>query len=321
MTERRRSAAASFLIYAFSLSGAIAFAVLLWNDVYKRFSENNQAPMGRVLRVARTVQRQLSRRTIWERATADLPLYPGDKVRTGDGSAVRVSFESGDVIDLGSNSIITVEITKEHTGRIVLESGIVVPVVSTGGMVVQTTAGVAQPLDEGQVYTAVEAEPGGNTADGSTAGGDPGGGAADGFQAVEAALPESIFEEADAEEEAAPMLEAAVPLRQPENLKPEGTIGRAELVRGVVFSWDPVPGAERYEFILQTSAGLLLWNETVTTESRHIPDLSLFLNNRSLLWSVQAQGARDVRSSWSTVSLTVYLPPIDAPAPAAPERH
>jgi hypothetical protein len=311
MTGSTRNAAANIFISAISLCGALLFAVLLWNDVFQRLAENNRAPIGRVLRTARLVQRQLSRRTIWERAIADLPLYPGDKIRTGDESAVRISFESGDVIDLGSNSIITVEITRENVGLITLESGIVVPVVASGGMALRTAGGETKPLDEGEVYTAEE-----ETAGVAEAGSEDTGPGAP-------ALPETIFEAANAEEEAPPLVEAEDFLSQPENLFPQGTIGRAELAagQGVIFSWNPVPGAERYEFILRTADGGLLWREAAAATARHVSDLSLFLANRSLVWSVQALGEGEIRSNTATASLTVFLPPIDAPQLGRLELH
>ncbi|MDR1787641.1 MAG: hypothetical protein LBR16_04240 [Treponema sp.] len=338
MTQKQKSVAANIFFYAFSLSGALLFAVLLWNDVYRRLAENNREPIGWVLKTARTVQRQLARKSIWEMAKVDLPLYPGDKIRTGDDSAVRVSFASGDVIDLGSNSIITIELTRENTSLVALESGVVVPVVSSGGTVVRTSAGEARPMDTGRVYAAAAppaagppAAAGGAPSQAPEAGPAPAAGLAPAAAFDPAALepdaslvmPDSIFEELDVTEKEEPLLEVTSLLPQPANLRPQGTIGRRALAaaKGVVFSWDPVPGAKSYELSLRNSSGILVRGEVVASTSRHVSDIALFLANRSLVWSVQAQGEGNIRSDPATGALTLDLPPIEAPVPRLPERR
>ncbi|MDR1786340.1 MAG: hypothetical protein LBR23_07785 [Spirochaetaceae bacterium] len=311
MTNTQKSAVVNSFFYAFSLGCALLFAVLLWNDVYRRFTENTRAPIGWILRTGRVVQRQLARRTIWERAVAELSLYPGDKIRTGDDSAVRISLASGDVIDLGSNSIITIEITGENTGAITLEAGVVVPVVSTGGVVVRTIDGKTAPLGEEPLYAAGE-PPGESPVE--TGGAQP--------EAVPG-MPQSVFQELDVVEETEPLLEVTSLLPRPENLRPQGVIGREELAeaQGVVFSWDPVPGAERYELTLRTPEGVLLRSELVPSTARYVSDLALFLSYRSLFWSVQAHGEGEIRSAVATGILDIYLPPIEAPEPGLPERR
>ncbi|MDR1785671.1 MAG: Ig-like domain repeat protein, partial [Spirochaetaceae bacterium] len=121
------------------LGGAAWGGYMLWKDINQSFAQINRQPIGRVERTERMVQRQLATRAIWEQAVGGLPLYPEDKIRTGDASAVRIALNSGDVIDLSSNSFIT--LPSDGEGGIQVESGTVIPVVSSGGLSIQTAGG------------------------------------------------------------------------------------------------------------------------------------------------------------------------------------
>jgi len=124
------------------LAGACYGGYLLWRDVNRKLIQINQQPVGQVDRTERIVQRQIASRNIWEQATAGLSLYPGDKIRTGDNSAVRIALRSGDVIDMGANSFITLELTKEGS-YIQVERGVVIPIVSTGALSLDTSRSTA----------------------------------------------------------------------------------------------------------------------------------------------------------------------------------
>lgn len=131
---------ANIIFVIFPLAGAAWGGFHFFDDVNRRLIIINQQPIGEVQRVERIVQRQLSSRTVWEQASGGLPLYPGDKIRTGDDSAVRISISSGDVIDMGANSFITMSMTAAGAS-VDVERGVVIPVVSSGSLSMLMTGG------------------------------------------------------------------------------------------------------------------------------------------------------------------------------------
>ncbi|GAB6390899.1 MAG: gliding motility-associated C-terminal domain-containing protein [Treponematales bacterium] len=138
----------------FPLVGAFWGGYRFLEDVNQRMTQINKQPIGQVELAQRIVQRQLSTRTIWEQATVGLLLYPEDKIRTGDNSAARIALKSGDIIDLASNSFITLSATKDG-GLIQVESGVVIPVVSTGGFSLQGSDGTEMQPDGSGFYADV----------------------------------------------------------------------------------------------------------------------------------------------------------------------
>jgi hypothetical protein len=345
MKKKPGNVAGNIFFFLFSLGGAALFSLLLWRDVNLRFTANNSPSVGQIIRAARTVQRQASRRNIWEVAVAGLPLYPGDRIRTGDSSAVRINLSSGDVIDLGSNTLITVQVTKENAGLIALETGVVIPVTSTGEVFVQTDTAGIKPLESVPVYAAARFTPvpaGSVSALEEAAPAEPLQRESPGSASPQTpVLPEAVYQELAEAERVEPEVQTIEPERResalraensppafalsaPENLRPQGAIGRAELARagGVVFSWNPVPEATGYVWTLRTASGTLLRSEKVTTVRYTVSEPSLFVNNRSLRWTVQAVAERDgadIRSGEVSRSLEVNLPRISAPAPNQPE--
>jgi hypothetical protein len=121
--EKVQSRGANIFFILFPLFWGTYFGYLFWNNINQNLQQNNQQPIGAIAQVAKSVQRQYASRNLWVSAIDGLALYSGDKIITGSGAAVRIAITTGDVIELGPDSLIALSFTKDGNGVITLESG------------------------------------------------------------------------------------------------------------------------------------------------------------------------------------------------------
>jgi hypothetical protein len=285
--EQVQSRGANIFFILFPLFWGTYFGYLFWNDINQNLQQNNQQPIATIEQVAKSVQRQYASRNLWESANESLALYSGDKIIIGSGAAVRIAITTGDVIELGPNSLIALLFTKDGNGVISLESGTLVSVVSTGRLLMQSGDGPTKPIEPESVYDSL-----GETAVASSFG--------ELFSST-ALTPLIVVTELPVEQ-LAPSVEvieapALVRLRLPVpvNLLPfqNSVITKGELagLQGMRFSWDPVPEADSYIWTLGRSNGAVLHRASVRSTSYVLTDVSLFTMSQDFVWTVQAQRA------------------------------
>jgi hypothetical protein len=104
-----------------SLSLIIHLLGLFFQDINRIYTISADK-VGLVLAVDNSVQRRFESRLIWERLRGADPVHNGDTIRTGAFSQASMEFINGDVILLGENSMVAVNINALG-GRFELLSG------------------------------------------------------------------------------------------------------------------------------------------------------------------------------------------------------
>jgi hypothetical protein len=293
----------------------------------------NRRQIAEVISSSRDVERQSEDRTIWENAVVNMPLYTRDKIRTGQDSAVRIALTTGDVIDLGSNSLVEMYLTDNGDSLISLKTGSLSSIVSSGRTKVVSAPksgkkDVPKILKQGVVYhekPVPAPKPVPHAGPPAAAPVPPT------ETPPEKTLPEKTppaetpLEQPLEAKLVVPVVPLQLHLAAPENLSPpnNSVVGRADLAvyGGVTFSWKPVTDADFYRFTLMGPGKTMLLIRNLNKTSFFLSDLKLLIGNQYFVWTVEAR-AKSQKSSeknpLAQASLTVLVQKPEAPEPKTP---
>ncbi|MDR0643470.1 MAG: FecR domain-containing protein [Treponema sp.] len=95
---------------------------LFWQNLNITVTKQNESPIGYILFKNRIAQRRFGDRTAWTSLKNNSPVYNKDIIHTADLSEAVIVFPSGDRIELGENSLVQVQLTKDGT-RLELTGG------------------------------------------------------------------------------------------------------------------------------------------------------------------------------------------------------
>jgi len=125
-----------------TLTSVLCFAgfclclLFFWKDINAAFSRFEEQPVGIITFKHNTAQRRFIDRVLWDRLQNDSPVYNGDVIRTADLSEATISFSTGDIVDLTSNTLIQV-FTEKDASRINFSGG-GINVNTSSGMVIES---------------------------------------------------------------------------------------------------------------------------------------------------------------------------------------
>ncbi|MDR0910854.1 MAG: FecR family protein [Spirochaetaceae bacterium] len=294
-----------FIFFPLLIAGAFGYGLV--NDIQNSFDEQNRIISARIGPNTRTVQRQERKHIIWENAMNGLSLYSGDKVRTGTDSATRITFVSGDIIDVGPNSMIEINADRNKgTSHITVTQGELYIIKDSGN----TTFMPARGTNEELVKVLNAQSPEDKTP------------LAVLQDAVEKEAEENAPEKREKTEEKLVSYRAPppppLPLSAPRALYPtsQSIVGRTELEarRALRFSWEQVPNAVSYNWTLRNSRGQILERRNTRDTSVNLTNIRLFIGQSSMTWTVQAVSSADARDSAITrTSFEIYLPALKSP--------
>jgi hypothetical protein len=149
---------ASLLFLLLPLAVALLFGWLFIRDAATTYQETNRSSIARVSGAARTVQREAARTTVWENVFSGLPLYPQDTVRTGNNSAVQITMTTGDVIQMGPNSLMQVYVNRDGDNLLQLKTGSLRVLKTNGKLKVRSGKGKAIAVAAGSAYNSKAGE-------------------------------------------------------------------------------------------------------------------------------------------------------------------
>ncbi|GMO40411.1 MAG: hypothetical protein Ta2B_20260 [Termitinemataceae bacterium] len=272
MTNESRERIIMAVIILISLSGMFFFAFLFWGDINATLNFQNAEPIATVIKKVSTVQRRPSDRMVWDRLINESAIYNSDTIHTDYSSAIRIELVTGDVIDLGENSIVTIKLNKnDNTASINLQSGNVRSVTASGNLsLIRDGSDTVSPLEVGTVYTSAEGTDVSTTAD----------------ELFENPTLTSIAESAPVEIYIESLLSA------PENLVPQlnSVIDPVNLSnkRNIVFSWSPVTGANGYSWTLINAVNNRIIRQKILREEQIVfSELNLFGRSKKAAWQVE----------------------------------
>jgi hypothetical protein len=118
----RRSLVLNVCVYSFLSAGALTGALLLYRSIYEVL-QRDVPPIGTLNFKLKSVERRFAGRMVWGNVTEESPVYSGDILRTGGGSAASAVLFTGDAIDLGENTLIQIFYDERRGARLELQDG------------------------------------------------------------------------------------------------------------------------------------------------------------------------------------------------------
>jgi hypothetical protein len=104
------------------LSGAALAFFFFWRDLHGTLTKVNEAAIGVVHYKYRIAQRRFHDRLVWDMLKQDSPVYSGDVLHTASLGEASITFQNGETVYLGENSLAQIFYSESGT-RIELSSG------------------------------------------------------------------------------------------------------------------------------------------------------------------------------------------------------
>ncbi|MDR2491465.1 MAG: FecR family protein, partial [Spirochaetaceae bacterium] len=120
--RRRGTLVLNVCVYLFLSAGAFTGAFLLYRSIYEVI-QRDVPPIGTLSFKLKSVERRFSGRMVWGNVTEESPVYSGDILRTGSESAAGAVLLTGDVIDMGENTLIQIFYDELRGARLELQDG------------------------------------------------------------------------------------------------------------------------------------------------------------------------------------------------------
>ncbi|MDR2521913.1 MAG: FecR family protein [Spirochaetaceae bacterium] len=109
-------------VYLFLSTVALIGIILLYRSI-NEVVQRDVPPIGTLNFKLKSVERRFSGRMVWGNILEESPVYSGDVLRTGEDSAASAVLLTGDVIDLGENTLIQVFYDDRQGARLELQDG------------------------------------------------------------------------------------------------------------------------------------------------------------------------------------------------------
>ncbi|MDR0784390.1 MAG: hypothetical protein LBE74_00695 [Treponema sp.] len=135
-----------------ALGTAVAVFLFLRN-LNATVTKQNEKPIGYILFKNHIAQRRFGDRTAWMSLKNNSPIYNKDVIHTADLSEAVIVFPSGDRIELGENSLVQVQSTKDGT-RLELTGGNINVQSADKSALTLVSAGVEVKVEAGSLITA-----------------------------------------------------------------------------------------------------------------------------------------------------------------------
>ncbi|MDR0411200.1 MAG: FecR domain-containing protein [Treponema sp.] len=126
---------------------------LFLRNLNTTMTQQNESPIGYILFKNRIVQRRFGNRTAWTSLKNNSPIYNKDVIHTADLSEAVVVFPSGDRIELGENSLVQIQSTKDGA-RLELTSGNINVQSAEESTLTLVSAGVEVKVEAGSLISA-----------------------------------------------------------------------------------------------------------------------------------------------------------------------
>ncbi|GMO33910.1 MAG: hypothetical protein Ta2F_09890 [Termitinemataceae bacterium] len=270
--ENKNDKLITLVIALISISGMSFFGFLFWKDINITLVHQNEKPVATVVNKVKTVQRRFEDRVIWDIVVNAADLYNNDTIRTDSGSAVRIKLSSGDIIDLGENSLVKIYLDKSGAGEIELQQGSVSAISISGTLSIIKEGSVITPLEEGEIYASSD----------------------EAQQEIESMLEMREILDGPVQQTAINAFIEPIgvqTLGTPENLSPHDIVLRdSELLkqRRINFSWSPVDGADAYIWtLINTDKNVEVRKYTLSDSNYVFTDLRLFAQDKNFSWQVE----------------------------------